>query len=365
MALVAFLRPELKFDGAGAAGGADAARRRGGAGAPGRTRGDGVIETDRLILRRWTARDLAPFAALNADPEVMRHFPKPLDPRRERRDGGAHRGPLGGGRHRPRRRPSARATGRSSAWSGWRGCASRRSPAPSRSAGGWRGRTGAQGYATEAARAWLGHGFGAMGLAGDRRLHGAGQPRLAAGDAPDRHAARPGPRLRASVAAGGARAAARTSSTPWRRRAAGEAPVIETARLLLRRWLPRDRAPFAAMNADPAVMDFPRPLTRAESDAEMAGFDGALGRGRLLLGGGRSGESDGAFVGMVGLARCEHGRAVLPLRRDRLAAAAARTGGRATPPRRRGPGSTHGFAVLGLDGDRGLHRSRPRRGRRR
>ena len=39
-----------------------------------------MLETDRLILRRWTARDLAPFAALNADPEVMRHFPKPLDP---------------------------------------------------------------------------------------------------------------------------------------------------------------------------------------------------------------------------------------------------------------------------------------------
>ena len=34
-----------------------------------------MIETDRLILRRWRAADLAPFAAINADPEVMRFFP--------------------------------------------------------------------------------------------------------------------------------------------------------------------------------------------------------------------------------------------------------------------------------------------------
>jgi RimJ/RimL family protein N-acetyltransferase len=31
--------------------------------------------TDRLRLRRWRPEDRAPFAALNADPEVMRHFP--------------------------------------------------------------------------------------------------------------------------------------------------------------------------------------------------------------------------------------------------------------------------------------------------
>ena len=38
------------------------------------------IRTERLLLRRWRAADLAPFAAMNADPEVMRHFPAPLDP---------------------------------------------------------------------------------------------------------------------------------------------------------------------------------------------------------------------------------------------------------------------------------------------
>ncbi|MCX5497094.1 GNAT family N-acetyltransferase [Kaistia dalseonensis] len=32
-------------------------------------------ETERLILRPWERRDLEPFAALNADPEVMQFFP--------------------------------------------------------------------------------------------------------------------------------------------------------------------------------------------------------------------------------------------------------------------------------------------------
>lgn len=34
--------------------------------------------TPRLILRQWRESDLAPFAAINADPEVMRFFPAPL-----------------------------------------------------------------------------------------------------------------------------------------------------------------------------------------------------------------------------------------------------------------------------------------------
>ena len=43
--------------------------------------------------------------------------------------------------------------------------------------------------------------------------------------------------------------------------------AIATDRLLLRQWHDRDREPFAAMNADPAVMQyFPAPLTRVESD---------------------------------------------------------------------------------------------------
>jgi 3-dehydroquinate dehydratase / shikimate dehydrogenase len=36
------------------------------------------IETKRLILRPWKESDLNPFAALNADPRVMKYFPKTL-----------------------------------------------------------------------------------------------------------------------------------------------------------------------------------------------------------------------------------------------------------------------------------------------
>lgn len=43
--------------------------------------------------------------------------------------------------------------------------------------------------------------------------------------------------------------------------------TIETDRLILRRWCDADRAPFAAINADPRVMEyFKEPLSRAESD---------------------------------------------------------------------------------------------------
>ncbi|HLJ03156.1 MAG TPA: GNAT family N-acetyltransferase [Solirubrobacteraceae bacterium] len=33
------------------------------------------MRTERLLLRQWRDSDLEPFAALNADPEVMRYFP--------------------------------------------------------------------------------------------------------------------------------------------------------------------------------------------------------------------------------------------------------------------------------------------------
>lgn len=45
-------------------------------------------------------------------------------------------------------------------------------------------------------------------------------------------------------------------------------PELRTERLRLRRWVPADREPFAALNADPVVMEFfPSTLTRDESDA--------------------------------------------------------------------------------------------------
>lgn len=71
--------------------------------------------------------------------------------------------------------------------------------------------------------------------------------------------------------------------------------------LLLRRWRPADTAPFAALNADPAVMEFfPRPRPAAESAAEAAICDRrfvADGFGPWAL------ERDGRFVGFVGAFR--------------------------------------------------------------
>jgi len=46
------------------------------------------------------------------------------------------------------------------------------------------------------------------------------------------------------------------------------APELRTHRLYLRRWRASDREPFAALNADPRVMEyFPAALSREESDA--------------------------------------------------------------------------------------------------
>jgi RimJ/RimL family protein N-acetyltransferase len=39
-----------------------------------------TIETERLLLRRWKSKDWMQFALINADPEVMEHFPAPLTP---------------------------------------------------------------------------------------------------------------------------------------------------------------------------------------------------------------------------------------------------------------------------------------------
>ena len=37
------------------------------------------MRTERLVMRRWRAGDREPFAVMNADPQVMAHFPAVLD----------------------------------------------------------------------------------------------------------------------------------------------------------------------------------------------------------------------------------------------------------------------------------------------
>jgi RimJ/RimL family protein N-acetyltransferase len=77
--------------------------------------------------------------------------------------------------------------------------------------------------------------------------------------------------------------------------------LIRTQRLILRRWEDADRAPFAAMNADPEVMRFfNATLTRAESDAWVDMINQVIdtaGYGLLAL----ERTSDRAFLGFTGL----------------------------------------------------------------
>lgn len=74
---------------------------------------------------------------------------------------------------------------------------------------------------------------------------------------------------------------------------------LRTARLLLRRWREEDLAPFAALNADPVVMEhLPAPLTRAQSDALVARTEACFeerGWGLWAV------EEGGSFVGFTGL----------------------------------------------------------------
>ncbi len=76
---------------------------------------------------------------------------------------------------------------------------------------------------------------------------------------------------------------------------------IETPRLVLRQWRDADRAPFAASNADPVVMEhFPATMSREESDAAIDGHIASLaahGWGNWAV----ERRSDGAFLGHVGL----------------------------------------------------------------
>lgn len=79
--------------------------------------------------------------------------------------------------------------------------------------------------------------------------------------------------------------------------------MIRTDRLLLRTWRDDDLEPFAALNADPLVMEhFPSILTRAESDAAAARVRAHFaehGYGLWAV------EVNGAFAGWTGLAWTE------------------------------------------------------------
>ncbi len=116
------------------------------------------------MLRRWRDSDREPFAQLNADPEVMRHFMRPLT--REESDGFADRierqfEEIGYG-------PWAVEIPREAPFVGFVGLLRHTFPAHFTPAVevGWRldQRFWGRGYATEAARAALADGFQRLGL---------------------------------------------------------------------------------------------------------------------------------------------------------------------------------------------------------
>ncbi len=77
--------------------------------------------------------------------------------------------------------------------------------------------------------------------------------------------------------------------------------MLLTERLLLRRFRDDDRGPFAALNADPEVMEFfPNPLNPAQSDALLARINENFNRDGFGI---WAVEAAGSLIGMVGLAR--------------------------------------------------------------
>lgn len=80
-----------------------------------------------------------------------------------------------------------------------------------------------------------------------------------------------------------------------------ETSELRTDRLLLRRWRPSDRAPFAELNADPRVMEhFPATMTREESDALIDRIEGYFDRHGYGLWALEVAET-GTFIGFTGL----------------------------------------------------------------
>jgi RimJ/RimL family protein N-acetyltransferase len=78
--------------------------------------------------------------------------------------------------------------------------------------------------------------------------------------------------------------------------------MITTARLTLRQWKPGDLAPFAALNADPAVREyFPSLLTKEQSDAAARHFQAGIARDGFGLYAAEL-RATAEFIGFIGLA---------------------------------------------------------------
>ena len=123
------------------------------------------VRTDRLLLRAWRAADLRPFAEMNADPEVMEHFPSILSRRESDEQVGRFRDRWRDDGHAP----WAVELREGGAFIGYVGLATPRFEAHFTPAVevGWRLARSAwgKGFATEGARAALAFGFDRLSLA--------------------------------------------------------------------------------------------------------------------------------------------------------------------------------------------------------
>jgi RimJ/RimL family protein N-acetyltransferase len=160
-----------------------------------------TIETRRLRLRAWAERDLAPFAALNADPRVMEFFLKPLD----RAESDALAGRIRDHFARHGFGVWAVEAPGVADFIGFVGLSVPSFPAHFTPCVeiGWRlaHRHWGRGYATEAARAALAFGFRDLAL-DESVVHGPPEPTVDARDGTPRHEAIRGRRLRAPEPAG-------------------------------------------------------------------------------------------------------------------------------------------------------------------
>lgn len=125
-------------------------------------------------------------------------------------------------------------------------------------------------------------------------------------------------------------------------------PDLRTGRLVLRAWRESDRAPFAAMNADPVVMEhFPSTLDRAQSDAMFDLIQRRWADGRPSLWAVEV-PSVADFIGFVGLLEPSFTAPFTPCVEVGWRIAAAHWG-HGYAPEGAAAALEHGFDVLGRD----------------